>query len=312
MSKYEITIIIPVYNEEASVPLIYQALEKVRETMGNPSFEYLFADDGSMDQTLHAIKELCSMDPNVHFLSFSRNFGKEAAIYAGLSHAKGKYTAIIDSDLQDPPELLPELYKAVTEEGYDCAGTRRVNRAGEPPVRSFFARSFYRIMEKSSHTMIPDGARDYQLMNKKVVRAILSLGEYNRFFKGISGWVGYRKKWIEFENRARAAGETKWSFWQLSRYALDGLLSFSTAPLIFASIMGAAFCLIALIIILVVIIKTLVFGDPTSGWPSMVCLIMMVSGVQLFCIGIVGQYQAKTYMETKKRPLYLINEKKLK
>ena len=306
--SYEISIVVPTKNEESAIPLLYEAVEKVRSSMGGLLFEYLFVDDGSEDETLSVIKNLSKADRNVHYLSFSRNFGKEAAIFAGIQNASGKYLVIMDADLQDPPELLPELYRAVTEEGYDSAGTRRVSRKGEPPLRSLFARIFYRMMRRTGKTLIPDGARDYQIMNRKVRSAILSLGEYNRFFKGISSWVGYKRKWIEFENHERIAGETKWTFGQLSLYALDGLLSFSTAPLVFASVIGTVFCLVAFFLIIFIIVKTLVFGDPTSGWPSMVCLIMMVSGVQLFCIGILGQYHAKTYLETKKRPLYLLDE----
>lgn len=309
--NYEISIVIPCKNEETAVPVLYQTIETVRSSMGGLSFEYLFVDDGSTDDTLRVLKDLSKKDDHVHFLSFSRNFGKEAAIYAGLTHASGTYIVIMDADLQDPPELLPELYKAVTEEGFDCAGTRRVDRKGEPLFRSLCARLFYRMVHRTGKTMIPDGARDYQIMNRKVRSAILSLGEYNRFFKGISSWVGYKRKWIEFENHERATGETKWTFGQLVLYAIDGMLSFSTAPLVFASVIGSVFCLIAFFLIIFIIIKTLVFGDPTSGWPSMVCLIMMVSGVQLFCIGILGQYQAKTYLETKRRPLYLLDEKHL-
>lgn len=308
---YEISIVIPAKNEEAAIPLLYQELEKARISMNHAAFEYLFVDDGSTDGTLACLKALGEQDVNVHYLSFSRNFGKEAAIYAGLSYAKGRYIVVMDADLQDPPELLPELYRAVTEEGYDCAGTRRVTRKGEPLFRSLSARCFYRIIQRTGRTLIPDGARDFQIMNRKVADAILSLGEYNRFFKGLSSWVGYRRKWIEFENRERAAGETKWTFGQLTLYAFDGLLSFSTAPLVFASVIGSIFCLVAFFLIIFIIIKTLVFGDPTSGWPSMACLIMMVSGVQLFCIGILGQYQAKTYLETKRRPLYLLSSSSL-
>ena len=247
-------------------------------------------------------------DARVRYVSFSRNFGKEAAIYAGLQNATGDYVAILDADLQDPPSLLPEMLQAIEEEGYDCVGSRRVTRKGEPPIRSFFARMFYRIMNKISSADIVDGARDFQLMNRKVVNAILSMGEYNRFSKGIFGWVGFRKKWLEYENIERSAGETKWSFWKLFLYALDGIVAFSTAPLVMASVMGMVFCLVAFVAIIFIIIRTVLFGDPTSGWPSMVCIIMFIAGVQLLCMGILGQYMAKTYLETKKRPLYLVEE----
>jgi glycosyltransferase involved in cell wall biosynthesis len=244
-------------------------------------------------------------------VSFSRNFGKEAAIYAGLEKSGGDYVAIMDADLQDPPSLLPQMLEAIEQEGYDCVGSRRVNRKGEPPIRSFFARLFYRLMKKISSADIVDGARDFQLMNRKVVEAILSMGEYNRFSKGIFGWVGFRKKWMEYENVERAAGETKWSFWKLLLYAVDGIVAFSTAPLVFSSVMGMLFCLAAFIAIIFIIIRTVIFGDPTSGWPSMVCILMLVSGVQLLCIGILGQYMAKTYLETKNRPKYLVEEELL-
>ena len=244
----------------------------------------------------------------MRYVSFSRNFGKEAAIYAGLQNAAGDYVAILDADLQDPPALLPEMLQAIEEEGYDCVGSRRVTRKGEPPIRSFFARMFYHIIKKISNADIVDGARDFQLMNRKVVKAILSMGEYNRFSKGIFGWVGFRKKWLEYENIERSAGETKWSFWKLFLYALDGIVAFSTAPLVIASVMGMVFCLVAFVAIIFIIVRTLIFGDPTSGWPSMVCIIIFIAGIQLLCMGILGQYMAKTYLETKKRPLYLVEE----
>lgn len=309
MKKYDITIVVPAYNEAEVIDIFYRTVETVRSGMGRV-FEYLFVDDGSVDDTLSVIKRLADSDERVHYLSFSRNFGKEAAIYAGLAHAKGRLTVVMDADLQDPPELLPEMYRLLTEEAYDCVATRRISRQGEPPIRSLFSRCFYRMINRMSRTEIADGARDYQMMNRKVREAILSVGEYNRFYKGIASWVGYRRKWLEFENRERAAGETKWTFGKLFFYALDGIMSFSTTPLVIASVIGTAFCVVAFVLILVIIIKTLIFGDPTSGWPSMVCLIMMVSGVQLLCIGILGQYQAKTYLETKQRPLYFIREKR--
>ena len=270
--------------------------------------EYLFIDDGSSDGTLEVLRNLHKKDARVRYVSFSRNFGKEAAIYAGLQNAAGDYVAILDADLQDPPALLPEMLQAIEEEGYDCVGSRRVTRKGEPPIRSFFARMFYHIMKKISNADIVDGARDFQLMNRKVVKAILSMGEYNRFSKGIFGWVGFRKKWLEYENIERSAGETKWSFWKLFLYALDGIVAFSTAPLVIASVMGMVFCLVAFVAIIFIIVRTLIFGDPTSGWPSMVCIIIFIAGIQLLCMGILGQYMAKTYLETKKRPLYLVEE----
>ncbi len=308
MDKKLLTLVVPSYNEEEAIPLFYEEALRVEKELTDIDIEYLFVDDGSRDETMRVVKELNARDPRVHYVSFSRNFGKEAAIYAGLENAAGDYVAILDADLQDPPSLLPEMLEAVENEGYDCVGSRRVTRKGEPPIRSFFARCFYKLMGKISSSEVVDGARDFQLMNRKVVNAILAMGEYNRFSKGIFGWVGFKKKWLEYENVERAAGETKWSFWKLFVYALDGIVAFSTAPLVIASFMGMLFCLIAFVAIIFIIIRTVIFGDPTSGWPSMVCIIMLVSGIQLLCIGILGQYLAKTYLETKRRPLYLVEE----
>ena len=309
--KEKLSLVVPAYNEEEALPIFYREARKVEEQLPQVEIEYLFVDDGSGDGTMDVIRRLHEEDPRVHYVSFSRNFGKEAAIYAGLENAAGDYVAILDADLQDPPALLPEMLRIVTEEGYDCVGSRRVSRKGEPPIRSWFARMFYRIMNRISSADVVDGARDFQLMNRKVVSAILSMKEYNRFSKGIFGWVGFKKKWLEYENIERAAGETKWSFWKLLLYALDGIVAFSTMPLVIASVMGILFCVLAFAAIIFIIIRTLVFGDPTSGWPSMVCIIMLVSGVQLLCIGILGQYMAKTYLETKRRPLYLVEEARL-
>lgn len=308
MSKKKLTMVVPAYNEEEALPIFYEEAYRVEEELPGVEIEYLFIDDGSSDKTLKVLRSLHKKDARVRYVSFSRNFGKEAAIYAGLQNATGDYVAILDADLQDPPSLLPEMLQAIEEEGYDCVGSRRVTRKGEPPIRSFFARMFYRIMNKISSADIVDGARDFQLMNRKVVNAILSMGEYNRFSKGIFGWVGFRKKWLEYENIERSAGETKWSFWKLFLYALDGIVAFSTAPLVMASVMGMIFCLVAFVAIIFIIVRTVLFGDPTSGWPSMVCIIMFIAGVQLLCMGILGQYMAKTYLETKKRPLYLVEE----
>ena len=308
MDKKLLTLVVPSYNEEEAIPLFYEEALRVEKELTDIDIEYMFVDDGSRDETMRVVKELNARDPRVHYVSFSRNFGKEAAIYAGLENAAGDYVAILDADLQDPPSLLPEMLEAVEKEGYDCVGSRRVTRKGEPPIRSFFARCFYKLMGKISSSEVVDGARDFQLMNRKVVNAILAMGEYNRFSKGIFGWVGFKKKWLEYENVERAAGETKWSFWKLFVYALDGIVAFSTAPLVIASFVGMLFCLIAFIAIIFIIIRTVIYGDPTSGWPSMVCIIMLVSGIQLLCIGILGQYLAKTYLETKKRPLYLVEE----
>ncbi|MBQ1604305.1 MAG: glycosyltransferase family 2 protein [Lachnospiraceae bacterium] len=286
MDKKLLTLVVPSYNEEEAIPLFYEEALRVEKELTDIDIEYLFVDDGSRDETMRVVKELNARDPRVHYVSFSRNFGKEAAIYAGLENAAGDYVAILDADLQDPPSLLPEMLEAVEKEGYDCVGSRRVTRKGEPPIRSFFARCFYKLMGKISSSEVVDGARDFQLMNRKVVNAILAMGEYNRFSKGIFGWVGFKKKWLEYENVERAAGETKWSFWKLFVYALDGIVAFSTAPLVIASFIGMLFCVVAFIAIIFIIIRTVIFGDPTSGWPSMVCIIMLVSGIQLLCIGI--------------------------
>lgn len=306
----KLSLVVPAYNEEEALPIFYDEVMKVEKELVDVEIEFLFVDDGSKDKTLEVIRVLNEKDNRVHYVSFSRNFGKEAAIYAGLENATGDYVAILDADLQDPPSLLPEMLRIVTEDDYECVGTRRVDRKGEPLIRSWFARQFYKIMNKISSADIVDGARDFQLMSRKVVNAILSMGEYNRFFKGIFGWVGFKRKWLEYENIERAAGETKWSFWGLFIYALDGILAFSTAPLVISSIMGMLFCIAAFVFIVIIVVRTLVFGDPTAGWPSMICILLLVSGVQLLCIGILGQYVAKTYLETKRRPLYLVQEKK--
>ena len=304
-----LSVVVPCYNEEENIEDFYHELLK------NESFfkkkevdlEIIYVDDGSKDATVSEVKKLMNKDERVHMLSFSRNFGKEAAIYAGLRKAKGDYVSLMDVDLQDPPALLPEMFSYI-EQGYDSVATRRVDRKGEPPVRSFFARLFYRLMNKISKTEIVDGARDYRLMTRQGVDAILSMTEYNRFTKGIFGWVGYQTKWIEFENIERRKGETKWSFWKLFLYSIDGITAFSTVPLAIASIMGVLFCFVAFLLIVITIVRKLLFGDPTAGWPSLVCIISLVSGVQLFCMGIIGQYLSKTYMEVKKRPIYLIKE----
>lgn len=270
--------------------------------------EVIFINDGSSDETVPRVKALAGRDGRVHLISFSRNFGKEAAIYAGLSNSKGDYAVIMDCDLQDPPSLLPELFKAVTVEGYDSAATRRVDRKGEPPIRSFFARCFYRLINRISSADIVDGARDYRMMTRQFVDAVLSIKEYNRFSKGIFGWVGFNTKWIEFENVERLKGETKWSFWKLMIYALDGIVAFSEAPMALASVMGLMFCLAAFLGIIFTIIRKSLYGDPTGGWPSLVCIILLIAGVQLFCMGIIGQYLSKTYLEVKRRPMYIIKE----
>lgn len=304
-----LSIIVPCYNEEENIADFYHEVLKNRDFFEKKELdlEFLYIDDGSKDATVEEVKKLRAGDERVHLVSFSRNFGKEAAIYAGLQKAKGDFVVMMDADLQDPPALLPEMYSYI-EQGYDSVATRRVTRKGEPIIRSFFARMFYRLMNRISKTEIVDGARDYRLMTRQVVDAILSMTEYNRFTKGIFGWVGFETKWIEFENVERNKGETKWSFWKLFLYSLDGITAFSTAPLAVASIMGVLFCFVAFLLIVITIVRKLVFGDPTSGWPSLVCIISLISGVQLFCLGIVGQYLSKTYMEVKRRPIYLVKE----
>ena len=304
-----LSVIVPCYNEEENVPYFYEELMKQEAFFHEKDveLEIIYVDDGSKDHTVAEVRKLHEKDERVHLVSFSRNFGKEAGIYAGLSKARGDFAVLMDADLQDPPSLLPEMYSYL-EQGYDAVATRRVSRKGEPPIRSFFARMFYRLMRKISKTEIVDGARDYRLMTRQVVDAILSMQEYNRFTKGIFGWVGFQTKWLEYENIERVKGETKWSFWKLFLYSLEGIMAFSTAPLAIASILGVLFCFLAVVLIIVTVIRTLAFGDPTSGWPSMVCIISMLSGVQLLCIGIVGQYLSKTYMEVKRRPIYLVRE----
>ena len=303
-----VSLIIPCYFEEAAVPLFYQATAKVMDSLPQYDFELIFVDDGSRDNTLAEIKKLSAADKRVKYLSFSRNFGKESAMYAGLEHAKGDYVATIDVDLQDPPELLPEMLCLLETGEYDCVATKRVSRKGEPPIRSLFARAFYKIINKISQTEIVDGARDYRLMTRQMVDAILSMSEYNRFSKGIFSWVGFSTKWLEYENVERVAGETKWSFWKLFKYSIEGIVAFSTVPLSLASVLGVVFCLFSFLAIVVIIIRELIWQGSAYGWPSLVCIIFLLSGIQLFCMGIQGQYISKTYMETKNRPKYLIKE----
>lgn len=304
-----LSVIVPCYNEEENIGLFYEELTKSDPYFAQKDMELelLYIDDGSTDGTVEEVRKLCARDKRVHMISFSRNFGKEAAMYAGMEHSRGDYVVIMDVDLQDPPSLLPQMLEGI-EAGYDSVATRRVSRKGEPPVRSFFARMFYRLMKKISRTEIMDGARDYRLMTRQMVNAILSMKEYNRFTKGIFGWVGFRTKWLEYENVERARGETKWNFWKLFVYSLDGITAFSTVPLMIASLAGVLFCFLAFVMIVFIIVRKLVFGDPVSGWPSLVCIMLFLSGVQFFCTGILGQYLAKTYMEVKSRPIYLVKE----
>lgn len=306
----KISVIVSCFNEEQALPLFYEEMERVRkEDFQDVDFEYIFVNDGSSDKTLDIMKDLSNKDSKVKFVSFSRNFGKEAAMLAGLDSASGDFVTLMDADLQDPPSLLRQMYDTIKSEGYDCVGTRRVTRKGEPPIRSFFARIFYKLINKMSKVEMVDGARDYRLMTKQMKDAIISMKEYNRYSKGLFSFVGFKTKWIEYENVERVAGETKWSFWKLFKYAIEGITAFSTVPLIISSGIGLLFCIISFILIIAIIIKTLVLGDPTSGWPSLVCIIFMVSGIQLFSIGIMGQYLAKTYLEVKNRPIYIIKEK---
>ena len=292
--------IVPCFNEEEVIPLYYEEMQKVRkQEEGKIDFEIIFIDDGSKDKTLEVIKKLSEQDECIHYVSFSRNFGKEAAMYAGFEHANGEYVVTMDVDLQDPPHLIPEMIRCIEEEGYDSVATRRVTRKGEPPIRSFFARRFYGLINKISDADIVDGARDFRMMKRDMVNAILSMPEYNRFTKGIFGWVGFKTKWIEFENVERAAGETKWSFWKLFRYALEGIIAFSTVPLTIVSLIGVVVCIIAFLFLLFVVIRAVIFGDPVAGWPSLICVISFLSGIQLLGIGVVGMYLSKTYLETK-------------
>lgn len=304
----KISLVIPCYNEEQALPYLYEELLKVSNEMKEQEFEFILINDGSRDKTLDVIKTLHEKDNRVRYVSFSRNFGKESAILAGLKAAKGDYIAMIDADLQDPPSLLSEMYGYIKNEGYDCVATRRDDRKGEPVLRSFFAKEFYKLINRISDTKLVDGARDFRLMSRQMVDAILELPEYNRFSKGIFQWVGFNTKWISYENIERVAGETKWSFWGLFLYSLEGIIAFSTGPLAIASLFGILFCIIAFILISVIVAKTLLWGDPVDGYPSTVCIIFFIGGIQLFCLGIVGQYISKTYLETKRRPMYIIKE----
>lgn len=312
MSKGKVSIVVPMYNEQESLGILYQELNRVTDTIKDYEFEYLFVNDGSKDNTLQEIQKLAAADERVHYVSFSRNFGKEAALYAGLSNADGDYIATMDADLQDPPSLLPQMLAMIERQDCDNVATRRVNRKGEPPIRSFFARCFYKLMRRLSNIDIADGARDYRLMSRAMVDSILSVSEYNRFSKGIFAWVGYETKWLEFENVERSAGETKWSFWKLVRYSIDGIINFSNTPLQISSYLGMILTIVSFIAIIVEVIRALVFGDPVAGWPSLVCIITFIGGIELFCMGIMGQYIAKTYMEVKRRPHYIIKESNCK
>lgn len=308
-----ISIVVPCFNEEKALPLFYEELNNnINKFPKDVNFEIIFINDGSKDDTFKIIKDLSVTDSRIKYISFSRNFGKEAAIYAGLENSTGDYVTLMDADLQDPPSLLLQMYEAVSKENYDAVGTRRVTRKGEPVIRSFFARLFYKIINKITNFEMVDGARDYVFMKRQVVDSIISLKEYNRYSKGLFSFVGFNVKWIEYENIKRVAGETKWSFWKLTKYALEAITAFSTAPLTFASLIGLLFCIISFLLIIAIIFKTIILGDPTSGWPSLVCIIFMVSGIQLFSLGIIGQYLSKTYLEVKKRPVYIIKDTNIK
>ena len=304
----KISLIIPCHNEEKAIPFLYEELDKVSKELSKYEMEFLFVNDGSTDGTIEILRELAAKDVRIHYYSFSRNFGKEAAMYAGFCNATGDYVAVMDADLQDPPSLLPEMVRILEEEDYDSVATRRVSRAGEPPIRSFFARQFYKLINKISDVDIVDGARDYRLMKRSMVDAVVQLQEYNRFSKGSFGWVGFKTCWLPYENTKRVAGETNWSFWKLFKYAMDGIVNFSQVPLTIASYCGVFLTFVSFIAILFVVIRKLIFGDPVAGWASLVCIITFLGGVQLFCIGIMGQYISKTYLETKKRPHYIISE----
>ncbi len=307
-----ISVVVPCYNEQEALEIFYNETCKVLDKMQNITAEFVFVDDGSKDNTLNVMKNLAAKDDRVIYIEFSRNFGKESAMLAGLSAANGDFIAVMDADMQDPPSLLPEMYDTITTLNYDCAATRRVTRKGEPPIRSLFARMFYKVINKISKTEIVDGARDFRLMTRAMVDAILSVDEYNRFSKGIFGWVGFKTKWIEYVNVERVAGTSKWSFWKLFLYSIDGITAFSTVPLILSAFIGLLFCVLSFIMIIFVFVRAAIWGDPVSGWPSTICIILFVGGLQLFCTGILGQYFAKMYMEVKKRPHYVIKHQNKK
>ena len=303
----KITLIIPCFNEQEALPFFYNETTNTLRTVGY-EYEYLFINDGSQDNTLNILKEFARNDAHVHFISFSRNFGKEAAMYAGFCNAGGDYVAVMDADMQDPPSLLPDMLKIIETGKYDSVATRRVNRNGEPPIRSWFARRFYSLINKISDTDIVDGARDFRLLNREIVDAIIAIGENNRFSKGIFGWIGFNTYWLPYENQDRIAGTTKWNFWSLFKYAINGIINFSEVPLSIASWFGIVMTAIAFIFLIFIVVRRVCFGDPVAGWASMICVIIFIGGIQLFCMGVMGQYIAKTYIETKHRPHYIIAE----
>lgn len=306
--KSKISLIVPCYNEEAALPFFWREITRVTESMPEQDFEFIFVDDGSKDNTLTLLKNYAEKDFRAYYISFSRNFGKEAAMYAGFCNATGDFVAVMDADMQDPPALLPQMYNIVATGEYDSVATRRVSRIGEPKIRSFFARMFYKIINKISDADVVDGARDFRLMTRKMADSIVTMSEYNRFSKGIFGWIGFRTKWLPFENVERIAGETKWSFWKLFKYSISGIVNFSEIPLMISSVIGILFCISAFFAVVVIIARRLIFGDPVAGWASLATIIVFLGGIQLLCIGIIGQYLAKAYMETKRRPIYIISE----
>ena len=308
MSKDIISIVVPCHNEEEMVPIFHKEITAVSDQLPDAVFELIFVNDGSKDATLAELKRLASLDERVHYLSFSRNFGKEAAMVAGLRHATGNYVAVMDADLQDPPALLVEMIALIRTGEYDCIGTKRVDRKGEPPIRSFFARQFYQLINRISATEIVDGARDFRLMTRQMVDAVLDMTEYNRFSKGIFSWVGFETKYLSYENQERVAGKTTWSFWSLFKYSLDGIVAFSEAPLAIAAFTGFLSFAVAILAALILTVRTLVFGNATSGWTSLIVIILGMGGLQLLCLGILGKYLGKTFMETKRRPLYILKE----
>ena len=308
MSKDIISIVVPCHNEEEMVPIFHEEITAVSEQLPDAVFEMIFVNDGSKDATLAELKRLASLDERVHYLSFSRNFGKEAAMVAGLRHATGNYVAVMDADLQDPPALLVEMVALIRTGEYDCIGTKRLDRKGEPPIRSFFARQFYQLINRISDTEIVDGARDFRLMTRQMVDAVLEMTEYNRFSKGIFSWVGFETKYLSYENQERVAGKTTWSFWSLFKYSLDGIVAFSEAPLAIAAFTGFLSFAVAILAALILTVRTLVFGNATSGWTSLIVIILGMGGLQLLCLGILGKYLGKTFMETKRRPLYILKE----
>lgn len=304
----KVNLIVPCYNEAEALPLFKDELNKIIQALDQYTFEILLINDGSTDTTLSVMKEICDTDSHYKYISFSRNFGKEAAMYAGFCNSDGDYAAIMDADMQDPPALLPDMLHCLETEDYDSVATRRVSRIGEPKIRSFFARNFYKLINKISDADVVDGARDFRLMKREMVDSIVAMCEYNRFSKGIFGWIGFKTKWLEYENVNRIAGETKWSFWGLFKYAVDGIINFSETPMSLASGLGIFLTIFSFLMVIFIIIRKEIFGDPVAGWPSLACIIIFIAGLQFLCMGIMGKYIAKTYLEVKNRPHYIVSE----